>query len=228
MKRVISLCLIFVLLLMGGCANQTADVLLCYPGLEWGMTCDQVIAKLNLAESSYTRHFDITDTLYIDNFEAFEATADKVIFNFKPDRVGLSSIMIIYPDFADMDAVKAQIEEQYGSPVDKYIEYHPGLSKIEKFKDQLQYTEYLSDTNCVYWVSDVTMSGYLEKKLIPEYIASLSESVNPSIYEEYLDMASVTYIKWTNNYESDTIDSRNVVFLNSECGRLDRFMNSRS
>lgn len=98
-----------------------------FPGLEWGMNPQELCAALELSEGDYVEATTGEDDgealhvagVYLDAFGA-NAQLDFTFFDYNADgEYCLYQAMLIYPEDADMQAVKAAVTEQYGEPAEQ-------------------------------------------------------------------------------------------------------------
>lgn len=133
MKHFLTFFLALALLLsLAGCGTAKAktvisqDTLLCYPGLRWNMTPEEVLAALGrresdtvpeacLADFDSTKHRDFSLT----GLELFGQTVSAV-FSFVAEgegQWGLEYVYVLFPENGDFAGVKNSLAEQLGDPV---------------------------------------------------------------------------------------------------------------
>lgn len=133
MKHTTAICILLALLLtvsLFGCTAPGQEVSyptveLQFPGLEWGMNPQELCAALKLSGGEYVEMmtnegeiFHIAG-VYLDVFGA-NAQIDFIFFDYNSDgEYCLYRAMLIYPEDADMQAVKAAVTEQYGEPAEQ-------------------------------------------------------------------------------------------------------------
>lgn len=132
-NRLLALSLVLTLLLvLGGCggpeeaAGISQDDLLCYPGLQWNMTPEEVLAALGREErdcavEEYRLPGEDNGNRYIftlSDLTLFGETVDGVFAFLKGGEHswGLEYVYVLFPDSCDFDAVKASLTGQLGEP----------------------------------------------------------------------------------------------------------------
>ena len=182
-----------------------------YPGLSWGMTPEDVITALNLQEGQYDQKSD--SQLTVPQMNCFGAETQYVQFWFPFSEVSgsklrLRNILIVYPDDADMDAVKDELIGQYGEPSEEHVFASIGSSglkvvdgKSEFYDDRgIDLKQMLTTAHDVYWDSDATL-GELYTGLGQEYESG--GSLTNRMEQMLLDNAPACFIYWTDDHGDD-------------------------
>ena len=133
MKKLWSAAAVFAILavmVLGAYTENRADgSALNFPNVEWGMTWEEVMTAAGIAEEDvlgdnaqgrFSSGYGVTE------YEVFGQRADGVLFTMIDLGGGtqrLTTVMINYPDDADMDRVLQEMTKAYGSPVPELINY---------------------------------------------------------------------------------------------------------
>lgn len=131
-KRFLTFFLALALLLsLAGCGTTKAktvisqDTLLCYPGLRWNMTPEEVLAALGRTESDAVPEERLPEEDNGDRYifsltglELFGQTVNAVFafLNKNEEQCGLEYVYVLFPNSADFDAVRDSLTEQLGDP----------------------------------------------------------------------------------------------------------------
>lgn len=181
--RLLAFSLILVpLLALGGCGGPkeatviSQDNLLCYPGLQWNMTPEEVLAALGReernciveedqvpGENNGNRYiFSLTD------LPLFGETVNAVFafLNSGENSQGLEYVYVLFPDKYDFDKVKNSLMDQLGAPT---------LPPNEN-----------PDVHRLAWDSVETLKPYLD-------------TVYPSLPHERVDGSPAARVFWTDD-----------------------------
>ena len=110
--------------------RQSYDTaLLNYPGLDWGMTIEEVKAALGFGDDAITsveeREINVT-TYCVENLDYFGLPTESVVFSFSSLAMfedverGLYEVIVHLPDDTDMEKAKQTVTAYYGDPIDSY------------------------------------------------------------------------------------------------------------
>ncbi len=123
MKKMLILLLAAVLLV--GCTPKEPDELLNYPGLQWGMTFEEVAEVLHISEDQILNVRDDLDAaqpqvLYeVAGLKLFDRDTSLVGLRFHvygDQAPGLCEMLISYPEDTDREALVTDLQEIYGEP----------------------------------------------------------------------------------------------------------------
>lgn len=123
MKKLTSiLCLLLLLaVVLSGCGQASSDTQaeeLCFPGLNWNMTPDQVRTALKLSDGDYAEASDeYTYAMGVEHYEIFGTDARLVIefSDFNQDGTHhLKKVTLGFSTDADMEAIEAELTTLYG------------------------------------------------------------------------------------------------------------------
>ncbi len=96
-----------------------------YPGVSWEATPEEVIQAMGFPEDAVQSSSDEDGyNMGVENWECFGVNAQSIAFRFHTDESGrnwLYNIEIVYPEDADMDAVRQAMEAEYGESVSTYV-----------------------------------------------------------------------------------------------------------
>ena len=210
-----------------GMPPAETDELLSFPGLTWGISLDEALDILNIDESKYELVLDqaqIRDRLRFFNADWFgqKSTHAQIMFDFNQ----LTQIYIEYPDDADMEIVRANLEAIYGSPADSYTYYRRQLPIEEGYEEGgIVSVEYPSSEHTVYWVTDVHYDDYLGADKTADWVYKM-RAHNPEVaketFEKMAKLNPFAYIVWsTNGTGGDlNLNTKNIVMLCCEAERL--------
>lgn len=140
-SRYIGIILIAVMFLLLGCSQQDKNENLELENITWGMTVDEVLEiygkskndVTSVRENPYDSYFTIED-----GTEVLGEKTQKIIFSFVDASVdgrrqGLCSIQVIYPNDADMGAVRHEMQQSFGDTVSRITRYQPNqLPEVEE------------------------------------------------------------------------------------------------
>lgn len=199
----------------------TSEELLAFPNLAWDMGPKEIVAALELSNAGYT--YD-SDRLVIPEIECFGAVADNLVILFDSTSFGMYPylIYVLYPEDADMAAVKAELTKQYGAPAEDNKVYSPGAwddldqdgaSEYYEVQNGLPYIHTFTDDHNAYWISSVHKSDYLGQAGLEQYYTEISD-LPEEIYCEFVNSQVVSTIFWTDDYgnEQDNFEeNKNVV-----------------
>ena len=166
------LCFVLCLVLLAGCGSEKLpqiqeEGLIVYPGIQWNASPEEVLAALKLEEKDVTVETDIpfqaagSDEGYQIGQYTFSAEGislfggeTKVAFQFRQyteKGLGLQTVLVCYPDSADMTKIRGTIEKCLGAPTNDqvdsglYLNLDPGSVK----------------GHVVYWDSTAKLGDYL-------------------------------------------------------------------
>ena len=215
-----------------GNALYSPEELLCFPGLSWDMTPEDVIAALNLAEGDYT-----TDIcwLTVHNAEFFGVPGAEAIFYFElsfqvPNKqyMGLRYVSLTHPDDADMSVVKAEVEALYGKPSEFYgscrLSETSGLSRegiIAGYQETgFPLTRFMTDDHNAYWSSPVSWADYAtadyQQTAIDFYFGA---DMPAEIGQAFMELEPTGFIYWTDNFTENVLtpdfETKNLLFFSN-------------
>ncbi len=197
MKRLLlyALLFIFLLFMLYGCNSGSASKavepssqpvliieddkrFMTFPGLEWGMTAEEVINALALEDGSYVTPSEPTNLLIQDlRIQIFGVPNASVNFSFlDPNNDGvysLDSVRVYFPQDTDMEPIKKELTNLYGDADD--------------------ITEYRT-----IWHSDAVNRDILPQSVI-EYLEFLDD------YHKSILTESVSTVTWSDSMHSNTI-----------------------
>ena len=208
-----------------GMPPAETDDLLCFPGVSWGISLDEVLDILKVEESKYELlevFLRKTVTFYDADWFGQTATRAQMIF----DNDELIGIYIEYPADTDMKAVKSTLESIYGSPADSYTRYRRPLQFETGYKkDDVVPIEYASDEQTVFWVSDVHYNDYLGEEGTADWVYRMRASNTGSTAESFNKIAELnpfSHIVWSTNGTGGytQLNSQNAVVLACDLLRL--------
>ena len=204
--------LLLMLVLLFACGKQPdssgLEAVMVYPGTVWGMTPGEVCEALKLREGGYSMESmeyggpmsPASQYLILQEQKVF-GEKGRVIFTFLDFRNDgnycLDSVRVMYPDKADMDAVKRRIQKQFGDPVQV-----PGWSDEQR-------------AHIVRWEST-------EKKT-----EAVPEITYPDDYREALEQEALARVQWSDKAgllymgsETGWEHEKNTVYFESAYGYL--------
>ena len=201
-----------------GMPPAETDELLSFPGLTWGISLEEALDILALEESDYEIVDQITrQTVFLNNAKWFGVTSSRAKIAFDDDM--LTTIYICYPDDADMQAAKENLEAIYGRPSDGYTYYRRRLPQEVGYQNDIVVpTEYESNEQRVFWVSDVHYDDYLGEEKTADWAYHMrahNTSSTLEAFEKIAELNSFSSIMWSTNGAEDApdLDSQNVVVL---------------
>lgn len=119
----LTLILAVLLLLLASCGKQEVSIdpaLICYPGLEWNMTQEEVMDALGIDEKEIlpngTESTPQQQVFCVENWE-FMGQKGTILFEFwnaAEDYFGLRQVVIFYPERIDTDALEREMVEMLG------------------------------------------------------------------------------------------------------------------
>jgi len=145
----------------GGCKEVLSDGLVVFPGTEWNMTPEEVMAALSLTEEDLAEEAsdDWQYAFLVRDMAVFGLPAD-VVYNFGDASYsfrdngytgepvfGLRAVQVNFPEDADMDAVRLSLEKALGEPGEAregtYTARWSGRRKLCEFQSEemLHYME---------------------------------------------------------------------------------------
>ena len=112
-----------------GCAGEktavSQDALLCYPGLEWNMTPEEVLNALSREESDCVpeegiieRNSEKYETFSLPGLKLF-GKETQTVFSFVGEaagRFGLEAVYVLFPEDTNFEAVRDSLTDQLGKP----------------------------------------------------------------------------------------------------------------
>ena len=210
--------------------------LLNFPGVEWGMSAEDIIQALALNETDYELISDRWQKLCVYNVNCFDTPATKVEFYLDLDSgfdiTGLQSILVYYPSGTDMDSVKTVLEKNYGPAQSSYKYYFPedyAGNTIGKEKENgVPFEMKFLDENECCWMSHANIDDYLAGDVLDEFLAHwLADSSNAKmpVISEYVKIEPISRIFWQVNYKSNmTEGAQNVLQFGSHCAALQTYV----
>lgn len=216
-----------------GNALFSPEELVCFPGLSWDMTREDVIAALNLAEGDYTTTG--INVLTIPNAAFFGISGAEATFYFEisyqvPNKqyMGLRWAAVTYPEDADMSVVKAELEALYGSPSEFYgsgwLSEISALSQdsiISGYQETgFPLTRFETDDHNAYWSNPVSWSNYAtadwRQTVIDFYFGS---DLPANIGEAFMEAGPTGFIYWSDDFSSNVLtpdfETKNLLFFSN-------------
>lgn len=181
-----ALCLSF-----AACARGTQEeenTLLEYPGVSWEATPEEVIQAMGFPEDRVQTGSD-GERAYvgIKDWTCFGVPAQSIVFRFDTDSAGrnwLWNVEIVYPEDADMEAVRQAMTAEYGQPAESYT--NVWTQSVTDFDNPeakdftvMQKTESLPEDACR-WLSPTGAEYYSS-----EVGQALHERFNQAAQEDY-------------------------------------------
>ncbi len=178
MKRfsmILCIILCFSLFFLLGCEKKPdTPAELTFPGLEWGMTKEEVIAALSLQEGDYeieeaSQGGSFSMTIE-DQIICFGTPMQGMWLTFcppdsSPEVYGLSNVNVVYPEGTDMQLVR------------RYMESYYGLPKDENTKEQRW--EQDSGGHVAHWATDETLGDVLTDEIKQAHFVMDGDPMNP-------------------------------------------------
>lgn len=212
-KQILYLAVALALFLsLAACAVGTQEeenTLLEYPGVSWAATPEEVIQAMGFPEDRVQTGSD-EETAYvgIEDWTCFGVPAQSIVFRFDTDSTGrnwLWNVEIIYPEDADMAAVRQAMTAEYGQPVDSYTTVW--TQSVTDFDDPeardftvMQQTESLPENACR-WLSPTGAEYY-------------ADEVGQALHERFNQVAQENYGRdWTDEEFSIYWENRPLVMV---------------
>lgn len=224
----LTLLLLIVLLLLPGCAvTGPADTVvskpedpLCFPGLSWDMTREEVMQALELTAD------DCEETpkylLKVSRFSCFGRDDAELVCYFTGNdmrmEMCLEWVQVVFPEDADMAAVKAEAEKHFGT-ADAYLGRNWAMTEAEIYEKYQQtgfpLDKYLTDEHCAYWVSDVSMADYLGADGTAAYIENFTDVMPEKVRLELVESEPAAFACWSDGGFgfSNPTDSQNYLYF---------------
>ena len=115
-------------------SQEEENTLLEYPGVSWEATPEEVIQAMGFPAGAVQSSSDEDGyNMGVEDWDCFGVPAQSIVFRFHTDESGrnwLYNIEIVYPEDADMGAVRQAMEAEYGEYVDTYTE-----ARVERILD---------------------------------------------------------------------------------------------
>lgn len=238
MKRSWILCALLLALsiLLCACSSATAtgkngsygfppaetDELLCFPGISWGTSMEEAMDALNADESDceIIQQIGNQERILFENATWFGEEATRAQLMFDNDK--LISVVIEYPDEADMEKVRGNLEAIYGSPADSYTTYRCPLSFETGYeKGEVVSAEFTTNNQTAFWVSSKTYGEYLGAEDTTKWVnrTRAANAANPystaEAYEKIAALSPFSYLVCTTDGTGDFLkmNCKNVVML---------------
>lgn len=236
MKKLWSAAAVFAILavmVLGAYTENRADgSALNFPNVEWGMTWEEVMTAAGIAEEDvlgdnaqgrFSSGYGVTE------YEVFGQRADGVLFTMIDLGGGtqrLTTVMINYPDDADMDRVLQEMTKAYGSPVPELINYDI-FSSIDSSGEakSLYSKQYAESEKMKIWAGSplnevvpkeqeqAYMKTWQEKIYSQEGSSSFQLGLTDDQWDEFTENARMIMVLWMN--EADEHEGGNRVYLNA-------------
>ena len=236
MKKLCSAAAVFAILavmVLGAYTENRADgSALNFPNVEWGMTWEEVMTAAGIAEEDvlgdnaqgrFSSGYGVTE------YEVFGQRADGVLFTMIDLGGGtqrLTTVMINYPDDADMDRVLQEMTKAYGSPVPELINYDI-FSSIDSSGEakSLYSKQYAESEKMKIWAGSplnevvpkeqeqAYMKTWQEKIYSQESSISFQRGLTDDQWDEFTKNARMAMVLWMN--EADEHKGGNRVYLNA-------------
>lgn len=157
MRKIISIFLsAAILLCFAACQTPApqpeAAKLLEFPETNWSMTIQEVMDAYQITpESAGVTVLDDQSAFRIEGLTLFGVKTDNVLFAFQQADGKLSHVRLAYPDDADMQTVRQQLQTLYGDSVKRHTRLEYDLQEAT-----MEETEHFA-----FWHSATPISGYL-------------------------------------------------------------------
>lgn len=158
MRKIIAILFSTVFLLLSLAACQTpapqpeAAKFLEFPETNWNMTMQEVMDAYGVTpETEGVTVADDQSAFRIDGLTLFGVKTDNIIFAFQQADGKLSHVRLAYPDDADMQTVRQQLQTLYGDSVKRHTRLEHDLREAT-----MEETEHLT-----FWHSTTAISEYL-------------------------------------------------------------------
>ena len=104
---------------------ETDKELLNYPGLQWGMTIEEVQSALGFSNDAIVKVEDRGNVMgyYVEGLNYFGLPVEQILLNFTSsygNPYGLYEVIVLLPDDTDMEKAKQTMTAYYGDPIDSY------------------------------------------------------------------------------------------------------------
>ena len=216
--------------------------MLCFPGLKWGATVEEVKQALNVTDKqiiSDQAHGDNTWALWITDVNMFgeEVAYANLIFMTFPwhEEYGLCDVQLYYPDETDMTIVKDMLVDLYGEPKDGlgFTRYKVSQGAVESYTDSgtnLAAYEGQSTRMIHWWESTAKRADVLPADVVDAMIESgiidltgnAFDTSDPSSREaalEYLKKDPAVFLYCTDSSSAGTVGvdhyTKNVVHFDA-------------
>lgn len=188
-------------LLLTACAApaQGQGGLLEFPKTSWDMTPEEVMAAYDVSEDAVTTSGSAEQPAFaIDGLECFGETTRNTVFSFQKDETGalhLVNVLLVYPDEADMDQVKSQLTDTYGSRVRQFTSLRTGAGGVGYEEETLAETEHFA-----FWHSTTPVSRYLNEEDL-EAFSKVAEQKDAQMnangaWKDYTQQMPLVRITW--------------------------------
>lgn len=168
--------LLSISLLLSGCEKKLdTPTKLTFPGLEWGMTKEEVIAALSLKEGDYKIEEDVHGGSFSmtieDQIICFGVPMQGMWLTFSapgttsPTTCGLLSVHVVYPEGTDMQLVRKAMEGYYGLPKDEN-------TKKQRWEQD-------SGGHVAHWATDETLGDVLTDEIKREHFVMDGDPMKP-------------------------------------------------
>lgn len=136
-----------------------------YPGLDWGMTPEEVKAALGFGDDSIVKVQESENVMLyaVKGLHYFNLPADIVQFNytsFKGSQWGLYEVVVTLPDDTDMEQAKQTVTAYYGEPIDSYTHTDELTGKAITEKSEKGNELWLSQTTVANSFSEAELEYY--------------------------------------------------------------------
>lgn len=195
MKRLL-ICFLVLGLLLSGCGAEAG--LLEYPGLQWGMTFEEVRTVLGFSEGDIldSRHWELdperpampgSHDYTVEGLEMFGFPTAQVVLRFHEytgHEPGLAEMVVYYPDGyeggpdTDVEELRRVVKEHYGERVMAVPSVHWDERTGELVRKDYPYT---GDDIC-YWLSGTTAREHLSEEELRKLYDAVIESRRGSDY----------------------------------------------
>lgn len=205
MKRwYVALICLLVVALLTACAGTTQPEqnLLEFPKTSWEMTPEEVMAAYGVSKDTVTTNDSAEQPAFsIENLECFGETASNAIFSFQKDDAGalrLVNVLLLYPDEAGMDQVKAKLTDAYGNSIPQFTNLRtaPGGTGYEE--ETLEETEHFA-----FWHSATPVSQYLNGEQLAAFSKAAEEKDSEmqagGAWKAYAQQMPLVTLTWEDN-----------------------------
>lgn len=198
-KLICALLSLFCLLMLLSACHTPSDVknLLEFPKTNWNMSLQEVMQAYDItADTAGVTVLEDESGFSVDELELFGQKTTNTIFYFQSQADGkadLVKVLLNYPDDADMQLVRKELQNAYGGSMKQYtLLRQNGASYEEEIKEK---TEHYA-----FWHSKLPISEYLNKtdmEAFQQFATSKDEELNAGgAWITYMQNAPLVTITW--------------------------------
>ena len=156
-----------------------------YPRLEWGMTPEEVIAVLEIEDTSIT-HSELKNGgvkfLTVSGQQYYGYKTDRILFTFTAKN-RLCNVRVWFPVWFNMETIQTHLTGLYGPRAESY----DLVSRYDFSSDDTLY----SDDVTSLWVSEVKMADAFEEELREDIRSEMADflrqEIDPENWQRYLE-----------------------------------------